>query len=149
MTKQLKITVLIFAVLLTWGIVGAQIYSYLKPTEEALIETNEPFTVKYEPEPVQELYMVTKHKRDPFTGAILKTKSKTFIQPTKEAIIFPNIVYNGMIKSTSKTSFILTISGQQYIMSVGQQRNEITLLFGDDKIIKVRYKGRQQEFIKS
>ena len=146
MLKNKKTPILLIAVLIVWGIIGFQIYRYLNPDEEKLqeisIEEFKPIAKKQ-----QETYQVKIHERDPFLGKLLvKPKKITRTIVKKTPITFPNVLYNGIIESTKKKTFIMTINGQQKEISIGQTFNEVTLLKGSSREVLLRYKGKKQIF---
>ena len=146
MLKQKKTLILLTAVLVVWGIIGLQIYGYLNPDEEKLQEiSTEQFNLVAKKQ--KETYQVKIHERDPFLGKLLikqKKVRKTIVK--KEPIIFPNILYNGIIESNKKRAFIITINGQQKEVRKGQTSNEVTLINGSAKEVLLRYKGKKQVF---
>ena len=142
MKKQYKTYILIIAVLIVWGIIGVQIFSYLNPKEEelpSLVAEQKSFRKETQ---VRESYKVKTHQRDPFLGKmtikpipIKKTKKKPV-----EPVIFPSIVYHGIIESGKNKSFIISVNGVQNVLKEGQTIQEVRLLSGDKKQIKIRYK---------
>ncbi len=146
MLKQKKTLILLVAVLVVWGIIGFQIFSYLNPEEEELqeisIEEFSPIVKKQ-----KETYQVKIHKRDPFLGKLL-IKPKTVKRPIvkKDPIIFPSIQYNGIVESNKKKAFVLTVNGQQKVLNKGQTFNEVKLIRGTSKEVLLSYKGKRQTF---
>lgn len=144
MKKQYKTYILIIAVLIVWGIIGVQIFSYLNPKEEeelpSLVSEQKSFRKETK---IRESYKVKTHQRDPFLGKIIIkpiTIKKTKKKPV-EPVVFPSIIYHGIIESGKNKSFIISVNGVQNVLKVGQTMQEIRLLSGDKKQINIRYKG--------
>lgn len=85
--------------------------------------------------------------RDPFLGTLPSTKKK-MAQRTikKEPVQKRNIMYSGLVteSSTGNTLFFISIDGQQHMMSLKEEINGVTLVYGNDKQIKVRYGGQSE-----
>lgn len=148
MLKQKKILLLLVTVLIVWGIIGFQIFSYVNPEEEIF---KEPSVATFKPivKQAKETYVVKKHRRDPFLGKLLiqPKKIKKVIRK-KEPINFPTIVFNGLVESNRKKTFILTINGEQKIVKVGQVFKEVKLLKGTASEVLLNYKGKRKLYKK-
>ncbi|WP_440881313.1 hypothetical protein [Tenacibaculum sp. C7A-26P2] len=148
MLKQKKILLLLVTVLIVWGIIGFQIFSYLNPEEEIF---KEPSVATFKPivKQAKETYVVKKHRRDPFLGKLLiqPKKIKKVIRK-KEPINFPTIVFNGLVESNRKKTFVLTINGEQKIVKVGQVFKEVKLLKGTASEVLLSYKGKRKLYKK-
>ncbi|CAM1344626.1 hypothetical protein [Tenacibaculum amylolyticum] len=150
MKKQQKTYILGVVVVIVWGIVGYQIFSYANPESEEIAEIDyQKFRPKENKE--KELYTVSVHERDPFLDtykAPPKKKKGNYKPKPKTTIAFPNIVYNGMVANGNTKSFIVTINGAQQIMNRGGVANEVKLLSGTLSKIKIRYKGVTKTIVK-
>ncbi len=148
MLKQKKILLLLVTVLIVWGIIGFQIFSYLNPEEEIF---KEPSVATFKPivKQAKETYVVKKHRRDPFLGKLLiqPKKIKKVIRK-KEPINFPTIVFNGLVESNRKKTFVLTINGEQKIVKVGQVFKEVKLLKGTASEVLLSHKGKRKLYKK-
>ncbi|CAL2092007.1 conserved protein of unknown function [Tenacibaculum sp. 190524A02b] len=147
MTKQQKTYLLMIAVIAVWGIIGYQIYSHLNPEEEELPETVFQKTSSIK-KMNKELYTVQKHNRDPFLGKLANQPKKKRKATTKKKnttpVIFPNIIYNGIVESGNTKSYIVTINSNQEFMKPNSVRNDIKLLSGTPEEITIIYKGEKK-----
>ncbi len=142
MSKQRKTYVLLIAVLVVWGIIGYQFYSRWHPKNEGeeLLRVSHS---KFVPQPVaaETHYKIQAKYRDPF----LETHYRTKKIPSKKRINrepqlpFPTVVYNGMVKGSRYTSYVLTINGKQEVFKTGQSIQDITLVKADEKGALVRF----------
>ncbi len=143
MNKNTKTYVLLGGVLLIWGIIGFRIYSALSPDEETLAFTEE-ITFKPKKAITKDTFTIKADYRDPFLGNFGVSSKKRATKTTKKKTVnFPQISYTGLItdQKTKKHIFFVTIAGTQYLMKRGNQQNEVTLVSGSSKHIRVRYKG--------
>lgn len=133
---------LLGGVLLIWGIIGFKIYSALAPEAETLALMED---VTFSPKKTiqRDTFTIKADYRDPFLGTFVSSKKNVVKTPKKKTINFPQIGYTGLItdQETKKHIFFVTIAGKQHLMQKGQQQNEVTLVSGSSKRIRVRYKG--------
>lgn len=152
MKNKKSIYILLPIVLLIWGIVIFQFFSFTTSDNIVDNKSNE-FNIKPLKVAVRDTFSINVNYRDPFLGKIyapnskIKTKStnSTIKKQSKQenAIVWPIIKYKGLISDTkNKTKiFILIISGQNYYMKIGDTANEIFLKSGDNESVYVKYKG--------
>lgn len=140
MEKKKKRYLLLGAVLIIWGLIGFQIFQYLTPKEEKLISSK---VTDYSPtikQTKKKGYTISEYIRDPFLGGIYKKKTRK--TPVKsKPMVFPTITFNGMVKGDKQKTFIITVNNQQEVLKVGQVFQEVKLVKGNSKEIKIRYKG--------
>lgn len=143
MNKNTKTYTLLGGVLLIWGIIGFKIYSALSPEEDTLALV-EDVMFKSKKAVQRDTFTIKADYRDPFLGKFGVSSKKRAIKTTKKKTVsFPQINYTGLItdQKTKKHIFFVTITGTQYLMQRGNQQNEVTLVSGSSKQIRVRYKG--------
>lgn len=149
MNKQRKTYILLVAVIIIWSIVGFQFLGYLNPDEEIPEEVQHN---KFVPKATQEKekYRVSPHERDPFLGKYNKPKKvvKRAIKVEKEPVHFPQILYKGVITSGNKQLFIITVNGEQKVIRLNQSVNDLKVISGNAKEIKIKYKGEVKTYLK-
>ena len=151
MKNKKSIYILLPIVLLIWGIVIFQFFSFSTPID-TVENTSEDF--KIEPLKLKErkTFSVNVNYRDPFLGKMYaaqessKAKKSSNIKKEsrpEEVIVWPSIIYKGMISDAKekKKLFILKISGHDFFMKKGDTENDILLKDGDRESIYVKYKG--------
>lgn len=150
MKNKKSIYILLPIVLLIWGIVIFQFFSFSAPDdslENASMEFNiKPFKVK-ERTP----FSINVAYRDPFLGkmyAAPATNPKKRVVVKKqpkplETLVWPTIHYKGMISDVKKkqTLFMMVIDGHNFNMKKGDIENEVFLKDGDKESVYVKYKG--------
>jgi hypothetical protein len=151
MKNKKSIYILLPLVILIWGMLIYQFFSY-SATDEAIENTPTEFKVKPFKLKERTPFTVNVKYRDPFLGKMyvasvpsLKKKSnKTKREPkSEETIVWPTVLYKGMIWDTKEKSkvFIITISGHDFFMKKGDTENEVFLKDGDKESVYVKYKG--------
>ncbi|SNY99696.1 hypothetical protein SAMN06265377_1507 [Flagellimonas pacifica] len=129
-------------VLLIWGIIGFKVLSALSPEDETLALAE---NVNFEPKEVAEkdTFNILVNYRDPFLGTLSLSKKRTKKVVKKREVQFPSVNYTGLItdQNTKNHIFFVTISGNQYLMRVGNTQSDVTLVSGRSNNIKIRYKG--------
>ncbi|WP_299627658.1 hypothetical protein [uncultured Tenacibaculum sp.] len=143
MKKQQKTYLLLALVIIVWSIVIFQFFGYVNENEQVLPEVN---YANFKPNKFtkKESYKVSVHNRDPFLGTyrvVKKATPKNKKVRKKEPIIFPQIKYKGIIVNGNSKSFIVAIDGRQKIMKLGVKTNDVKLVSGSKKEIKILYKG--------
>ncbi|MBS9464164.1 hypothetical protein KIM67_17205 [Flagellimonas sp. 389] len=145
MSKNVKTYLLLGLVLAIWGIIGFRILGVFSPEREAVVAVEK---LNFKPKEIVErdTFSILADYRDPFLGTLSATKKKTGTssRPKPPVVAFPNIMYTGLItdQQTKANIFFVTIAGKQFLMQKRGMENEVTLISGNGKHIKVRYKGK-------
>jgi len=145
MNKNQKTYLLLFIVALVWGAIGYQLYSHYNPDT---IEVSEVTTMSYTTQKVDTVdgYEIQPDYRDPFLGKIYRKQPlKKKVATPKHVVIFPAIVYKGIIEGGKKT-YIIAINGSQEIFRVNQTIKEVTLLKADGKSILLKYQNERKKY---
>jgi hypothetical protein len=152
MKNKKNIYILLPIVLLVWGAVLYQVFSLVN-TDEIISKEKKEYSIT--PLKIQErkTFTIDINYRDPFLGKMytpkkisgLKTKpsiTKKIAKP-KESLVWPTILYKGMISDTKdkKKIFILIIDGKNHFMNIGDTADDIFLKSGDKESVYVKYKG--------
>jgi hypothetical protein len=152
MKNKKSIYILLPVVLLVWGVVIFQFFSFTTPDvvlDNTVLELNiKPFKLKE-----RSTFSVDVNYRDPFLGKVYAVNEASKVKKDvvkvkkkpkpEETIVWPTILYKGLIsdvKGKNKT-FMIVISGKNHFMKVGETENEIFLKDGDKESIYVKYKG--------
>jgi hypothetical protein len=152
MKNKKSIYILLPVVLLIWGVVLYQFFSFSVP-DEVVESASKEFTIK--PFKIKERasFSINVNYRDPFLGSAYNPEKNTKDNPHRnqkkkapkpeETIVWPVIQYKGMLSDPKekKKRFMLVISGKNYFMKAGDTQDEIFLKDGDKESIYVRYKG--------
>jgi hypothetical protein len=152
MKNKKNIYILLPLVLLVWGAVLFQLFSFTN-SDEITVSDNPEFTFKPMKVNKRESFSINVNYRDPFLGKIYSNESETIPKKTNstvhkaarqaEALVWPKITYKGSIAdSKGKNSiYIMIIDGKNYYMKIGDTENEIFLKSGDKESVYVKYKG--------
>ena len=149
MKNKKNIYILLPIVLLVWGLVIYQFFSFgNEGTVTEMSETNldiKPITLEK-----RDSTAISVHYRDPFLGKMYapvqggaKKTGKRKEPIEKEAIIWPNIVYKGLVSDAKdkKKVFMVILNGRTFLMREKQTEQDVTLTGGNRDRIDVRYKG--------
>lgn len=152
MKNKKNIYILLPLVLFVWGAVLFQVFSFTNSNE--IIPANNPeFNFKPLKVNKRESFAINVNYRDPFLGKMYNPETVSSAKTTKtktvkvikqpEPLVWPNIVYKGLITDTKGKSkiFMLIIEGKNYYMKIGDTENEIFLKDGDKESVYVKYKG--------
>lgn len=82
--------------------------------------------------------------RDPFLGTAYK-KISAKARVIKQ-IEWPNVLYKGSISGSDGRVFILSIGGKEYFFKKSETIDGIKLVRGNDRKVKLQYKGENKEF---
>ncbi|OXB15786.1 hypothetical protein [Flavobacterium reichenbachii] len=151
MKNKKNIYILLPIVLLVWGAVLFQVFSFTN-RDDILPENNQEFIIKAVKVTKREKIAINVNYRDPFLGktyasqTALKTKNtnpKISTVKKPEAVVWPNIFYKGLIADSKGGSkiYMIIIDNKNYYMKIGDTESEIFLKSGDKESIYVRYKG--------
>jgi apolipoprotein N-acyltransferase len=153
MKNKKNIYILLPIVLLVWGSVVYQFFSFTT-TEVETPSESKVYTVKPLQQSINQQVVIDLNYRDPFLGTMYApknavpdankvVKSKGPSRP-KETLVWPVIIYKGMIADTKekqKKVFILVIDEKHYYMKIGETQEEVYLKTGDRESVYVRYRG--------
>jgi len=144
LSKNIKTYLLLGLVLVIWGIIGYKLVSAFSPDS---VIASVPGKVDFKRKTIAEkdTFHLFVDYRDPFLGTWNKEKkkiAKQVVRPKK--IAFPPIAYTGSVsgKQTKDHIYFVSISGQQYLMKTGVEKDGVKLLSGTSKSITLRYKGQ-------
>jgi hypothetical protein len=152
MKNKKNIYILLPVVLLVWGGVLYQVFSFSK-TDEILENTSIDLNIKPFKLKERTPFAINVNYRDPFLGkryvtqeAVPSKKKTTKIKKEsklEEVIIWPSIIYKGIVSDTKDKIkiYMLYINGKMYLMKKGETENEVFLKGGDKESIYVKYKG--------
>lgn len=152
MKNKKNIYILLPIVLLVWGTVLFQLFSFTNSDEIVVDNTSELIIkpLKFAP---KQSFIIDVNYRDPFLGKMYATNtttetktdgSKTIKTPKPtETLVWPTIVYKGLISDTKEKNkiFMIIIDNKNYYMKIGDTENEIFLKSGDKESVYVKYKG--------
>jgi hypothetical protein len=153
MKNKKNIYILLPIVLLIWGLVMYELFSFSKPDE---VIATEPSGSDFKPAKIKERtpFSIDINYRDPFLGkmysaqksspTVKKSTSKIKKIPNVVApLVWPTIAYKGIVSDTKDKTrvFMLIIGGKTFLMKKGEIANEVFLKDGDRESIYVKYKG--------
>ncbi|MFW0739833.1 hypothetical protein [Flavobacterium sp. T12S277] len=152
MKNKKNIYILLPIVLMVWGAVLFQLFSFTN-SDEIVAANNPELRIKPLKLNQRQSFTIDVNYRDPFLGKMYsennapKTKatgSKTAKAPKpKETLVWPTILYKGLISDTKEKTkvFMLIIDNKNYFMKIGDTENGVFLKTGDKESVYVKYKG--------
>ena len=147
MNKKVKTTVLLILVFSIWGLIAYNIYSYKNPT--VMTNTHLPKEREVTTElNVKKRPLEINNYRDPFLGKIMKSNPQKTNKKIINEIVFPPIVYHGIIKGDKINSYIISVNNKQEVFKIGLSLYKIKLISANSKEIIVRFKGVQKRIKK-
>jgi hypothetical protein len=154
MKNKKNIYILLPLVLLVWGSVVYQFFSFTHSDDVGTLPENKQYTVKPLQQNTKQAVVIDLNYRDPFLGTLYAPKNRipeknNNSKPNrpsrpKDTLIWPVILYKGMIadtKENKKKVFILVIDGKHYYMKTGDTQENVFLKTGDKESVYVKYKG--------
>ena len=154
MKNKKSIYILLPIVLVIWGSVAYQFFSFSK--NEVKSKENSALTFKLLAIKPRDTSSINVNYRDPFLGKMYSNNTKS-VNPKrstkatkpelpKTPIILQTILYKGIVSDTKdKTKvFMLIINGRTFLMKKGDTENEVLLKEGNRESIKVKNKGTLQ-----
>jgi hypothetical protein len=152
MKNKKNIFILLPLVLLIWGSVLYQFFSFTTAEETQQLDANN-FKIKPLKFKERDSFTIDVNYRDPFLGKMYASQKndslknsnlkKSRTQKITEPLTWPTIVYKGIVSDTKdKTKiYMVIIAGKTFLMRKGAVENEIFLKDGDRESIYVKYKG--------
>lgn len=149
MKNKTKTYLLLAAVLAIWGIIGFKIMSTLNPEPPEAKKQEDRITFTPKSHTAKDTFSIRPAQRDPFLGTLYAKKQESAtprITKPKEEFLWIPITYHGTVsKQDSKEKLcILSINGQQHIMKIGQEVQEVKLVKASNADIQVSYKGQRR-----
>jgi flagellar basal body-associated protein FliL len=150
MKNKKNIYILLPIVLLIWGAVLYQFFTFTSGEQEQVPNTEvaiKPFKIKD-----KDTFSISISKRDPFLGSISSSENSTKVKKTitthkapklKEEMQWPEVSYNGIVSDNKEKVkvYMLIINGKTYLMRKGEQQEGVKLKDGDRETIYALYKG--------
>lgn len=150
MSKQGKTYILLVVVLGIWGFLGFKVVSFIGEEDSEVAVLVNPTTPILEEPLERETIVIQADYRDPFLDKPYIKKVKK-AQKRKAPTKKPEppkmqISYSGMVgeAGSSDRLFFVTISGQQHLMSLKDQVQEVQLVWGNKDSIRVQYSGHKE-----
>lgn len=153
MKNKKKTYILLFIVLLIWGLVIYQFFS-LGNSEVAINETGSNYDLKPLNIKKRDTFSINVDYRDPFLGRMYQPETKSSkpfkrkVHP-KEPVIWPNIIYKGIVSDgkDKKKVFMVMINGQAHFMKENDREQGIQLKSGNRSSIQVIYEGQRNDIM--
>lgn len=150
MKNKKNIYILLPIVLLIWGAVLYQFFTFTSGEQEQVQSTEvaiKPFKIKD-----KDTFKISINNRDPFLGGISSSENSTKVKKTittnktpkiKEEMQWPEVSYKGIVSDNKEKVkvYMLIINGKTYLMKKGEQQEEVKLKDGDRETIYALYKG--------
>ena len=158
MKSKKSIYILLPIVLIIWGILIYQFFSY---TSSEIIEVQEelPLFVKIDYKEPDTTALDVNH-RDPFTGKLENAKyngspsNKKVTNPPKIKTettpeVQTQIEYKGIVSDVAnkKKVFMVVIDNQTYLMKQGDKENGVELINGNRESITIKHKGKKKNIL--
>lgn len=152
MKNKRKTYILLVIVLIIWGLLVYQFFR-LRDTAEAEIPAAQQLNIKPMTIVAREPVIIDVKYRDPFLGKMYmpenNPKPKKIKPRVKEPVIWPEVIYKGLISDTKdkKKVFMVIIQGKTFLMREKQTENQITLLKGSRSSIDIKFKGEHYNIL--
>lgn len=146
MHKNTKTYLLLAAVLLIWGIIGYRVFSGNSDATEA--EANfEKSALRSLPTQEKDTFSILADYRDPFLGTFPKKtvkKTKRSTKPKKALEPEIKVQFTGLVtdKDSKQKIFFVSINGQQHLMGVKDEIQNVRLLSGTSTSISIWANGK-------
>ena len=139
MNKKKKTYVLLVLVIIIWGFIGYYIYKYLNPDVPQIETISQKRFVPKMITAKSNDFAISNY-RDPFLGSINTVKKPTGVLSSQvQQVVFPKVIYNGIVKGNNTKQFIISINNQQEMMKVGTTIQGVKLMQANSKQIIVRF----------
>lgn len=157
MKSKKSIYILLPIVLLIWGMLIYQFFSYTSP-EVVEVQEELPLFVKIDYKEPDTTALDINH-RDPFTGKLeyanrnTSSNAKASNQPKTQILSTPEvqtqIEYKGIVSDVAnkKKVFMVIIDNQTFLMKQGDKENEVELINGNSESITVKHKGKKKNIL--
>jgi len=142
MKKHTKTYVLLTIVLAVWSVIGIRMFNAFGPDELPL--TPKTISTPFKPlvPKTRDSFGISANYRDPFLGKLPQQKSTQKKKAFKKESTVPEpiIQYTGHIVDTEsgKSVFFISVNGQQYMLSPGEQMEQLKLVRGTSANITIR-----------
>jgi len=157
MKSKKSIYILLPLVLLIWGMLIYQFFSYTSP-EVIEVQEELPLFVKIDYKEPDTKALDINH-RDPFTGKLenahrnSSSNAKAANQPKTQILSTPEaqtqIEYKGIVSDVAnkKKVFMVIIDNQTFLMKQGDKENEVELINGNRESITVKHNGKKKNIL--
>ncbi|WP_111684213.1 hypothetical protein [Winogradskyella tangerina] len=145
MKTKKKTYVLLVLVIAVWGTIAYKIIVALNPEVPEFQKEDKVSITNFKIENHVDTFSVAKVNRDPFLGTYVK-KERSKTKSKKKRVVWPQITYQGIIKSGSNVMYILSINGKQHLLKKGQVKDNIKLIHGNAKSLALRFKMQTKAF---
>ncbi len=135
-------------VLAVWGTVAYKIISALNPELPQIKQYDFATNTNYRIDTKIDTFSIETVNRDPFLGTVLVKEKKPKKTVKAKPIQWLPVEYQGIVNGTNGKNqiFIISINGNQKLLKKGQTQDSVTLVYGNSKLVKMRYKNQLKSF---
>ena len=150
MKKKRTTYLLLITVLIVWGIIVYKFFDTVQIGDDYTIATESYMIFKPDTLSKPANFSIVANYRDPFLGELQRDKmplKKVKKKIKLPEVVFPEIIYHGMIDPKQKkraSLFIITVNNKQQFLSVGQKIEGVQLLKGNSKEITILFEQRKK-----
>tara|TARA_Y100000815_G_C13203983_1_gene447868 strand:+ start:381 stop:839 length:459 start_codon:yes stop_codon:yes gene_type:complete len=143
-----KTYLLLVLVLAVWGTVAYKIISALNPELPQIKQYDFATNTNYRIDTKIDTFSIETVNRDPFLGTVLVKEKKPKKTVKAKPIQWLPVEYQGIVNGTNGKNqiFIISINGNQKLLKKGQTQDSVTLVYGNSKLVKMRYKNQLKSF---
>lgn len=98
----------------------------------------------------QETFDLLEIEKDPFLGTLYKKSSQTSRSSTtnisNKEIKWPAIIYQGIVSGGTSAIYMVSINGQQHLLSKNEVVESIKVIKGSREMITLKYEGQTKQF---
>lgn len=148
--KNKFVKILLPVVILIWGYVGYVIFDAFSSDDSEIQKT--PVTSNYTKLTIEkkESFELLPIDIDPFLGTLYKkpkTKRTASVnKPSKKEIKWPTIQFQGIVSGGASSVYMVSINGQQYLLSMGDEIQNVKLIKGSSEAISLKFEGQTKQF---
>lgn len=148
--KNKFVKILLPIVVLIWGYVGYVIYDAFSSDDSEIQET--PIASSYIKPTIEkkESFELIPMDSDPFLGTLYKKPkmNRTAARnksPNKE-LKWPNIQFQGIVSGGASAVYMISINGQQHLLSKGEEIQKVKLIKGSSESVSLQFEGQTKQF---
>lgn len=158
MKNKKSVYILLPLVLIIWGMLIYQFFSYSNDVE-IKVENDVPLFVNINYKEPDTTALDVNH-RDPFTGKLEKPREINTasnensskapkINTEKIPEVQTQIEYKGLVSdiANKKKVFMVIIDNQTFLMKQGDKENEVELISGNKEFISIKHKGKKKNIL--
>lgn len=148
--KNKFVKILLPIVVLIWGYVGYVTYDAFSSDSSEIQQTSIASSYTKPIIEKKESFELIPMDSDPFLGTLYKKpnlkRTASRNKSSNKELKWPNIQFQGIVSGRASAVYMISINGQQHLLSKGEEIQNVKLVKGSSESVSLQFEGQTKQF---